>query len=891
LFYYLREELKMKNYRHIKKIISIIVMGTFLFQMHIWLHAQSEGEIVRQFQKAKNRYLNGQYVNAKTRIERVISIIIEKDISRSDILGGCYLLLGAIYEKEGKQYLAEENYRKATGDCGIMKVEGVDLGSLNLYRKIVEAGIIVQPGTKPKKKFPWLLVAGSVVVVGLVVYFLVLKPKKKYQLTVEWGEGVYGEPGPGTYKYKKGEVVNYSCHMEDGYSQLQVYLDNQPVDPSGQVTMDRDHTLTATANTNVVDFVTDRDSVEIAEGGTAAFKVKLSAQPRTDVHVIVERVSGDSDIHIVPGADLTFTTSDWETFKEVGLQANEDDDDENGTAVIRLSADGIPGKTINALEEDNDKLKIEITEPEQGDVVRDERIIRAEASGKYEITKVEFYIDEKRKKSDNSAPYKYNWHTTSVPDGPHTIKAIVYDMANQTAEDEISVSVSNEKYILTVEKGDGVLGTPASGRIFYNANEVVPYSYSRQEGYTDLQVELDGVVVPLSGKITMNSNHKLEATAQPPPDQYQLTVTKGQGVDGTPDSGTTWHNESETVDYNYSLPEGYTDLEVRVDGTDVSSAGTITMDKNHTLEAIARRIDFETNTAELLICEGGQESFDVRLSGKPPNDVNVTVSRFSGDSDITVVSGENLTFTPTNWEEWQTVTWQAAKDDDDIDDNATIRVQSAQIINPTDINAGEYDLDKHQTPVVWIPNPQDGETACGEVTIRAEIFDNSHIKMVEFYIDDLLKHTDRDSPYNYNWSTKAVPIGTHQIKVMAYDRCNQTGEDDISLYVKDCEPKVSIVNPKEGEILSGTVNIVVSAEDDKGVNSVQVYLQDSEGNEVLLHAWNEGPRTLVSFDFQLDTAAHVNGSYTLKAAAIDTGQQEKYHEISVTMENEPKPGG
>lgn len=246
------------------------------------------------------------------------------------------------------------------------------------------------------------------------------------------------------------------------------------------------------------------------------------------------------------------------------------------------------------------------------------------ASGKYEITRVEFYIDGERKRRDNSAPYKYNWDTTIVPDGPHTIKAIVYDTANQAAEDEISVTVSNEKYILTVEKGDGVLGTPASGKIFYNANEVVPYSYSQQEGYTNLQVELDGVVVPASGKITMTSNHKLEAAAQPPPDRHQLTVTKGQGVEGTPDSGTSWYNENETVDYNYNLLQGYTNLEVRLDGADVSPAGTITMDKNRTLEATTNRIDLHTSTTELLICEGGQETFDVRLSGKPQNNVNVT---------------------------------------------------------------------------------------------------------------------------------------------------------------------------------------------------------------------------------------------------------------------------
>ncbi len=685
-------------------------------------------------------------------------------------------------------------------------------------------------------------------------------------------------------------MVNYSCHLQDGYSQLQVYLDNQPVDPSGQFTMDRDHTLTATANTNVVDFVTDKERVEISEGGTAVFKVKLSAQPGTDVHALVERISGDSDIHIVPGTDLNFTTSDWNTFKEVRLQANEDDDDEDGTSVIRLSADGIPGKTINAVEEDNDKLKIAIIEPHEGDIVRDERIIRAVASGKHEITTVEFYIDGERKRRDNSAPYKYNWDTASVPDGPHTIKAIVYDTANQAAEDEISVTVSNEKYILTVEKGEGVLGTPASGRIFYDANEVVPYSYSQQEGYTNLQVELDGVAVPASGKITMTSNHKLEAAAQPPPDKHQLTVTKGQGAAGTPDSGTSWYNENETVDYNYNLLQGYTNLEVRLDGADVSPAGTITMDKNRTLEATSNRIDLQTSTTELLICEGGQETFDVRLSGKPQNNVNVTVSPYSGDNHIEVVSGDNLNFTPFNWQEWQTVTLKAAKDDDENDDTTIIRIESAQIINPTDINVVEYDLDKHQTPVVWIPNLQDGDIVCGEVTIKVEIFDHSHIKKVEFYIDDVLRHTDRDSPYDYSWSTKDVPIGTHQIKVMAYDCCNQTGEDHISLNVKDCEPKVNIVNPKEGAMLSGTVSIVVSAEDDKGVNSVQVYLKDSEGQQILLNSWNEGPRTSVSFGFQLDTAAYANGNYTLKAAAIDTGQKEKNHEISITIENEPKPG-
>ncbi|MGD2084660.1 MAG: hypothetical protein PVH61_00605 [Candidatus Aminicenantes bacterium] len=175
----------MKNYRHIKKIISFVVVGTFLMQINIWLHAQSEGEIVRQFQRAKERYLSGQYVNAKTRVRRIISIMIEKDIPRSDILGGCYLLLGAIYEKEDNNILAEENYNKAKETYDTFRVEGLDLEPLPVYRKIVRSeressqGTIEKERKKKKKKFPWLLVVGDAVVVGLLVYIFFLKPKRK----------------------------------------------------------------------------------------------------------------------------------------------------------------------------------------------------------------------------------------------------------------------------------------------------------------------------------------------------------------------------------------------------------------------------------------------------------------------------------------------------------------------------------------------------------------------------------------------------------------------------------------------------------------------------------------------------------------------------------------
>lgn len=102
------------------------------------------------------------------------------------------------------------------------------------------------PGGKKKKKFPWLLVIGGVVVVGVVLYFTVFKTKK-YDLTVNVGEGVDGSPASGTYNHKDGSTVNYSYSLKSGYEQLTVRLDGVEKDPAGTITMDAAHTLEVSA--------------------------------------------------------------------------------------------------------------------------------------------------------------------------------------------------------------------------------------------------------------------------------------------------------------------------------------------------------------------------------------------------------------------------------------------------------------------------------------------------------------------------------------------------------------------------------------------------------------------------------------------------------------------
>jgi hypothetical protein len=110
----------------------------------------------------------------------------------------------------------------------------------------------------------------------------------------------------------------------------------------------------------------------------------------------------------------------------------------------------------------------------------------------------------------------------------------------------------------------------------------------------------------------------------------------------------------------------------------------------------AREADDDTRVVvkptSLLVPEGGSATFTVALAGQPSGDKVVSVWRRSGDTDLRVLSGARLTFTPTNWRVPQTVTLGAAHDDDTSWGVAIFRV-SVPGWQHTDVTAREADDD------------------------------------------------------------------------------------------------------------------------------------------------------------------------------------------------------
>ncbi|MBN1786765.1 MAG: hypothetical protein JW806_00035 [Sedimentisphaerales bacterium] len=101
-------------------------------------------------------------------------------------------------------------------------------------------------------------------------------------------------------------------------------------------------------------FILSTDSLNIPEGQSNTFTVRLLANPGGTVEVTVANSSGDPDITVQSGALLTFDSSNYFTPQTVTIAAVEDEDYLDGTAVISVSAAGYVTSDVSVTELDND---------------------------------------------------------------------------------------------------------------------------------------------------------------------------------------------------------------------------------------------------------------------------------------------------------------------------------------------------------------------------------------------------------------------------------------------------------------------------------------------------------------------------------------------------------
>ncbi|WP_224364945.1 PQQ-dependent sugar dehydrogenase [Hyalangium versicolor] len=99
-------------------------------------------------------------------------------------------------------------------------------------------------------------------------------------------------------------------------------------------------------------------NLAVVEGGRAVFTVRLAEAPTADVSVSVVRASGDADLNVVSGSQLTFTPANWNQLQLVTIEALEDMDSAADSAAFTVSAQGLASETVQVVSIDNNATRL-----------------------------------------------------------------------------------------------------------------------------------------------------------------------------------------------------------------------------------------------------------------------------------------------------------------------------------------------------------------------------------------------------------------------------------------------------------------------------------------------------------------------------------------------------
>ncbi|MEM2868641.1 MAG: S8 family serine peptidase [Candidatus Bathyarchaeia archaeon] len=191
-------------------------------------------------------------------------------------------------------------------------------------------------------------------------------------------------------------------------------------------------------------------------------------------------------------------------------------------------------------------------------------------------------------------------------------------------------------------------------------------------------------------------------------------------------------------------------------------------------------------------------------------------------------------------------------------------------------------------PSVKITYPVDGATVSGAIIVSVDASDDSGVSKVELYKDGVLFAVDSDVPYEFYWDTTNESNGVHVLVAKAYDAAGNIGEsgavnvnvansDVISNIVgtDNTPPIVSIVKPKNKQIVSKVTDIVVSVSDESGISKVEFYVDGG-----LIAVVSAEPYT-----YGWNTKTVKNGWHTITVRAYDSFGNSAETSIKVYVYN------
>ncbi len=195
---------------------------------------------------------------------------------------------------------------------------------------------------------------------------------------------------------------------------------------------------------------------------------------------------------------------------------------------------------------------------------------------------------------------------------------------------------------------------------------------------------------------------------------------------------------------------------------------------------------------EFELAEGRTERVTVRLASRPDANVRIKVDRSLSDYLITSAPSSFL-FTPSNWNQPQSLTVTAKPDGDKDDESARLSLWSPGIPSVR-VRVTAVDDDRPAgAPRAIISQPRTNDTVSGA---RAEFFgdgrDDGRLVRGQFYIDNVLRFTDTYPTGHYHingdhnqWNTTLLSNGVHTLKLTVFDADGKSASHEVRVRVSN----------------------------------------------------------------------------------------------------------
>ncbi len=134
-------------------------------------------------------------------------------------------------------------------------------------------------------------------------------------------------------------------------------------------------------------------------------------------------------------------------------------------------------------------------------------------------------------------------------------------------------------------------------------------------------------------------------------------------------------------------------------------------------------------------------------------------------------------------------------------------------------------------PVITILNPVGGSFVSDTVQVVPQIFDDSPISKVDYFVDGILNFTTTEEPFEYQWVvTQYINGSSHNLFARAFDiNMNNSVSNIVTVTIANVDniaPTATILYPSAGTTFNDgdTVNIIVDAQDNVGIQKVLFYI-------------------------------------------------------------------